>query len=386
MPTTDCVLLAGDAAGRQIVSVHSKVTYRISPSGACRRADAQEPLLLPDAGEDSGAEPPRETDVTPVKTGTDFILLASAIAPRAGTREMLVRLGIARASWEYAVSGDRRCIYRGPNDVAFSEPEPFDTIPLRYERAYGGVDESVEDPPIKVVLDAFRMPAGVYPRNPVGRGYVVQDGPAIDGRPLPNVEHPRQRLTPGTLVARGAQNWWRQPIPWSCDWFDKTWYPRVTYFGALPEHLPDDDRQVAEVRMGLVEPRQNARHARLALENAIDSRFADAASPALVLPFLRGDETISLEGVSPHGPLVIRLPAERPRMIVRFEGRAHELTPVPHRILLSTEEWGMYIVWQGGWPTPRDLPDRLPREGDDPRMELEGVEAFCDGKRVQPLL
>ena len=119
------------------------------------------------------------------------------------------------------------------------------------------------------------------------------------------------------------------------NWFDKTWYPRVTYFGGLPEHLPDDDSQVPEVRSGLVARHQNARHARLRLD-AIDTRFANAASPALVLPSLRGSETVVIEGVTTGGSLTIPLPDERPKMAIRFERRAYEVTPVLDRVLISS--------------------------------------------------
>jgi hypothetical protein len=335
---------------------------------------------------DPDAPPIRETDVTPIKTGTDLIVLATAHAPSAGTREMAVRIAAGDARWDYAVTGDRRCIHRGPGSIEFARPEPFTEMPLRYERAYGGVDENEPDPPIQHVLDAFKLHPGVYPRNPVGRGYAVRDTPAIDGMPLPNIEHPHQRLTPSTLVARGPQGWWRQPLPWSCDWFDKTWYPRVTYFGGLPDHLPDDDRDVAEVRLGLVPPRQNTRHARLRMADALDARFANAASPALVLPFLRGDEALSFDGVSPRGRLVVRLPEPPPRMFVRFERRAHEVRPIMNRWLISTEDMAAYVVWHGAWPTPRPLPERFPRAGDDAGMELAGVEAFADGHHVPPLV
>ena len=383
-PGTDTVLLASNVDGRQIVSIHSKVTYQVSSNGTCRRADTQQPLLVPDSRAEG--EQVRETDITPIKTGTDLIVLATAQAPAANTREMRVRIGVGRAQWEYCVVGDRRCLYGGPGTIAFSSPEPFEQMPLRYEHAYGGFDEGVTAPPIRTLPDAFKPHPGMYPRNPVGRGFVVHETSAIDGLLLPNIEHPQQRITPKTLVTGAPENWWRQPVPWSCDWFDKTWYPRITYFGGLPEHLPDDDSQVTEVRWGLVASGQKARHARLRLEDAIDPRFTNAASPALVLPFLRGDESVLLEGVTLTGRLAIRLPAERPRMFVRFEGRAHELTPIPHRILISTDEMGAYVVWQGTWFTPRRLPDRFPRAGDDARMELEGIEVFADGKLVDPLV
>jgi hypothetical protein len=72
-------------------------------------------------------------------------------------------------------------------------------------------------------------------------------------------------------------------------------------------------------------------------------------------------------------------------MKVRFEGRTHEVLPFPNRVVLSTEEMGLYIVWHGSWRTPRDLPDRLPRLGDSAGMEMEGIEVFVDDRLIPPL-
>jgi hypothetical protein len=381
---TTTALLAIDERDRQIVSVHAKLTYEILASGELRLADLQQPLLAPAP---ESEEPVRETDVLPVKTGTDLIILASAHAPTASTREMTARIAIDAARWEFAVSGKRTCSYSRPGRIKFSTPEPFEKIPLRYENAYGGFDARAPEPRVETLPDAFAPHPGMYPRNPVGRGYAVVESPGLDGLELPSVEHPGERLTPANLVAGAPENWWRQPIPWSCDWFDKTWYPRIAFFGAPPEHIPDDDRQMTEVKLGFVAAGQNERRARIKPEEAMDPRFTNAASPALVLPFLRGGESVVFEGMRPKGRLVVRLPArDRPRMSIRFEGRTHELAPVLHRVVISTEEMKAYTVWQGGWLTPRSLPDRFPREGEDARMELEGIETFVGGNAVDPLV
>lgn len=382
---TDVALLASDARGRQIVSVHAKRTYTILPSGRCVPADRPVPFLIPNP--EAGGEEIRDTDITPVKVGTDFILIASAHARRPGTRTLTARLAIDAKSWAFSVSGDRRCARGATGDLLFSEPAAFETIPLRYENAYGGYDAAVPMPEPKVLADVFVSHPGVYPRNPAGRGYVVHgDARTLEELVLPNVEHPKQRLTPENLLVGRPDLWWKQPIPWSCDWFDKTWYPRMAYFGGLPDGLPDDDSAVYEVRLGLIAAQQKARYQRLPVEELIDPRFTSAASPVLVRPTMTATEVVRLEGVTPHGKLTVTLPGERPRMFVRFEGGGYELTVVPHRILLSTEQMGVTIVWAGAWPTPRLLPDRFPRPGDDAGMELAGVEVFTDRRPVVALI
>jgi len=387
------VMLAADANGRQIVSIHAKLTYRLLESGACELADDQAPFLnlegdpsKPEEADEARFFP--ESDIVPFKAATDLIVMASAQAPGGRkTARLLASLECGPLRRDFLVQGDRRCIYRGRGQVAFSDPEPFETIPLRYEHAYGGCDTQVIPDAPKSLIDALSAHPGIYPRNPAGRGYVVRESrELIDGLLLPNVEDPGDPLTTERLVSGAPENWWRQPLPWSCDWFDMDWYPRSIFLGGVPDHLPDDDRVVEEVRRGYVPGDQNARFSKATINDLFDPRLGDAASPGLVLPFMKGDEAIRLRGMTPIPEFVVRLPGQPPRMEVRFEQKMIPLVPVPNRVLISTEEMGVYIVWHGAFAPPRELPDR-PQPGLEPPpgWELEGIEAFVDGKRIDPL-
>jgi hypothetical protein len=215
---------------------------------------------------------------------------------------------------------------------------------------------------------------------------VQESKDAIEALLLPNVECPADLLTPARLVTGAAAHWWKQPLPWSCDWFDKTWYPRVSFFGGLPDDIPDDDRQLPEVRLGWVAPRQKERFAKLTMDTMNDPRSSNAASPALVLPFLRGSEAIRLNGMAPDGTIVVQLPGDAPRIQIRYRGKVHEVEPVANRILISLEEMGAYVVWHGLWPISPPQPVRMPRPGDSVVAAMEGIEVFADAKRVAPLV
>jgi len=81
-----------------------------------------------------------------------------------------------------------------------SEPEPFQELPLSYERAYGG----------KTTFDYEEV---VFPDNPFGRGYYLTDADA-EGRPLANIE-----LAAGLPV----RSWSDRPAvagwgPYPCFW------------------------------------------------------------------------------------------------------------------------------------------------------------------------
>lgn len=377
----ELLILAGDADGRQIVSLHAKRTYAFDARGVCVLADEQVPLYVP--RDEPRAPWHSEMDVIPVKRTTDVIIHASAYG--GGARRSTASVAIGTRKVGYNISGDRRCAYRGPGSIQFSEPEPFDAIPICYENAYGGIDENAPVPAQKTLMDFLRRHPGAYPRNMVGRGYIITEGrEAVEGLLLPNVEHPEQPLTPQNLIVGTSENWWRQPLPWSCDWFDKSWYPRSSFLAGPPSGTPLDDHEFAEVRLGWVEAGQRASADRKTLEEMVDGRYFDAASPSLVVPFLRADERIELRGMTPSGRLVVQLPGVLPRMEVRFDGKNYDLSPRLNRLVISVDEERLSLVWHGMWHPPRELPDRLPREGDDSSMGLENVEAFLDGVLVQP--
>jgi len=393
-PLHQTYLLATDGTGRQIVSVHVKLTYRLSPAGACEPAEPEPFLNLGrkrtpgDEGDDPEAEFP-ESDIIPHKLATDLIVIASAHAPAGKPlRRMTAGIDCGEFRRRFLVQGDRRCSYRADGTIAFSDAEPFESMPLRYERAYGGCDPTVDVAPPKSLLDALLPHPGIYPRNPSGLGYAVADRRAhIDGLALPNVENPRDALTPARLLAGAPENWWRQPLPWSCDWFDPTWYPRSVHLGGVPELLPEDDSEVEEVRLGYVAGNQKARMRAAAISDLFDPRYADAASPGMVLPFLYGNEQVRLLGMTPSAPeLVVQLPGQPPRLQLRHAGKTHDVQPVPNRILISVEEMGVYIVWHGAWVPPRRLPGRMRAEtAPEPGADLRGIEVLVDGKVIAPL-
>ncbi len=141
-----------------------------------------EGALLADArGWPAGGEPVKtefgELDgETPfLRTGVDLIVLGKAY-PKANTASSLtlsIRVGSLRH--DIAVFGDRRWVRSGVELVA-SRPEPFDAMPLTWERAYGG----------KLSIETGSMP---FAANPAGRGFYMEAAQA-EGQLLPNLEDP----------------------------------------------------------------------------------------------------------------------------------------------------------------------------------------------------
>jgi hypothetical protein len=383
VPPSNTFLLARDATGRQIVSIHVKRSYHLLSDGRCVPEAQQGPLLLSGSSEDENfdEEAFNETDIIPFKQNTDLIVIAHAWGK--GTRSIVAGISVGKHTRRYIIQGDRRVSYKGRGTWSFSEPEPFESIGMCHENAYGGFDDSVPDPEPEYIIDLFDMHPGVYPRNPVGKGYVVfENRERIDGLLLPNIEHPEMLLTPENLLVSRPDQWWRAPLPWSCEWFDKAWYPRMVHFGAVPYGIPKDDTVLPEVQKGWLD----SGHAEKTQsdDNAFDSHIGDAAAPALVLPYLRGDEMVELTGLSPDGRIVVQLPGTPPKIRLRDRGNDYELQVVPHRVLISTIENGVYIVWHAAWHPPRVMPDVTPKP-DDPFSKLvDGIEVFVDHRPISP--
>src|SRR4029077_13077863 len=98
------------------------------------------------------------------KPATDIVVIGKVHAPH-GTpmacTEASIEVGDVRKT--IAVFGDRGAMLEGNGKTPrYSDPTLFTELPLLYERAYGGADTTGE-------LDF------AYPRNPVGRGLVLQD-------------------------------------------------------------------------------------------------------------------------------------------------------------------------------------------------------------------
>jgi hypothetical protein len=190
-----------------------------------------------------------------------------------------------------------------------SPPEPFETIPLIYERAFGGWDRSNPDPK----KHTFE------PRNPVGTGLRGKHGKFEEGIRLPNLEDPRQ-----PIIGYGDT-----PPPAGFGFTSPNWQPRAGFAGTY------DDAWMKE-RMPL-------------LPKDFDRRFFNAASPGLVAPgFLNGDEPVMVENVSPTGLISFNLPGvPAPRCRVELKGGKKELLePKLDTVVFNTYERLLLLIWR----------------------------------------
>ena len=335
-----------DDHGGDIFAFLVKRRYEFNDAGQCRRSEPPPAFIEADVywGDPADSSPHYEADKAPYKLRTDVVVIGSAYAPPGQPISRLdVGIEVGEARKVITVHGDRFAILQGSGRLpVFSDPRPFMRMPLVYERAYGGTDRTT----------AVEFP---YPRNPVGCGVVLK-APSDTRIRLPNFEDPTDLLTPERLVIGEAKHWNRQPLPQGMSWFAKTWYPRMSYVGALPGFV-DADEIMREEALDLVPKNQIALGRQFRLPS-FDVRFNNGASLGLALPYLNGDEPVRLINLRPEGAVKFQLPGERPEIIADIGMGETKLEVVLHTLLIEPEERTADLLWRGavGYPGPAWLP------------------------------
>jgi hypothetical protein len=337
------VLLPGQSpAGEPIYSLILKRTYDIK-AGKCVRAGEDRKLFPADVHwtDPMNSSVRFESDFIPFKLRTDVAFNGKAYSPgMVPVQSLAAAVIVGEARKEILVVGDRMCRWLEGGRIAATPPEPFAVMDLRYENAYGGVD-LYSDP---------ALPFG-YPRNPLGKGFVVKATPrTLRDLPLPNVEDPKARLGAGNLCIQEIRNWEKQPLPAGLGWFPKLWRPRALLAGTMP----GDEKLEEELRTAyasVLSPSDKELYLKHRLPR-MDFRFFNGASPGLDFPYLSGTEKIVLENLTPEGRLEFALPGEKPRVGIDIGFGLQEPESVLHTVQIHGEEGQVDLVWRAAIPYP----------------------------------
>lgn len=302
-------LFLADEEGRPILVPLVKATYALGPR-AVVLADEQLPVSPEGVpyGDPAESSYRYEPECAFAKPATDVVLVASAAAPKPGTTEMLVAFQVGPVRSGVRVLGDR-VFFRSVGSVGMTRPAPFERIPLRWERAFGGWDRSHPDP----------KKHDLEPRNPVGVGFRASGSRFEEGLRCPNVEDP----------ARPLKGWGDRPAPAGLGFTSPSWHPRAKYAGTYDDRWTDERAPL--------------------LPKDFDRRFLNAAAPGLVAPgYLRGDEAVNVTGVSPSGGLSFRLPGVAPAA-VRVEHRGRQdvtADTVLDTVIVDTDAGRLFLLWR----------------------------------------
>jgi hypothetical protein len=305
--------IATDKKGRTSCVVAVKGTFAVNPDGSTHLADEQEPMVYADVhyGDPEVTSIKYECDFAPFKPATDIIVHGHAYSSTGQPVEE-VSVGLAvRSTWKQVrVIGDRH--WEGTAvHLHASRPVPFLTMPLLFERAFGGTDYSHANP----------SHYGAELRNPIGVGFHMNDDDrAIRGSPLPNLEDPRSPIT----------SWRDTPAPMGVGVVGRGWHPRIRYAGTYDDawkenrfpFLPDD----------------------------FDDRYFLSAPFDQQVPFLEGGEPIWCRNMSPSHVFGFTVPRIDLPLLFRFRDRDVAGSPKLDTLIIEPEAQRVLIVWRASAP------------------------------------
>jgi hypothetical protein len=284
---------ARDATGAEYWLVAVRATFSFDDQGALTLAPVQKPVkLAPEyMGELGKSSLRHDSDLPRTKTTTDILLHATAYAPgKKAVTELLVEFAVGPISKRLRVVGDRHYTSDGVSAAA-----PFTRMPIRYERAYGGVDAATG------VTEA---------RNPIGVGASVKEGDA-----LPNIE--------AEAASVGTEDW-KNPVGFGP--LAAHWSPRLELAGTY-------DNAWEKSRKPLVPSDFD--------ERSFQCAPADQQTPK----WLRGGELVSLQGLTPEGSTTFELP----QLTLGFDttiGKRIESHPGRlHSVIIDADERTLGLVW-----------------------------------------
>ncbi|HHM04788.1 MAG TPA: DUF2169 domain-containing protein [Gammaproteobacteria bacterium] len=293
---------------RDTLTVMVKGAFRLQAGGVAV-LDEDEPAQFSGDlyyGEDASSGCRYDSDFAYFKPRADLILVGTCHAPR-GQAVPACEVVFGVGSWRKSlwVVGERQWNKRLLGE-RMSEPQPFVSLPLRYDYSYGG--------------------AG-FAANPLGKGYrPVTDAGGDKVHYLPNIEHPRHRI-------RSAKD---QLAPAGFGPLDRTWLERRSRMGSYDETwrktrwpwFPAD----------------------------FDWRAQNAApSDQQLEGYLRGDESLLFENMHPeHARYRSRLPGLRVRGFVEEgEGAAGHTREVPlvlDTLWVDLDAERLVLLWRGVIP------------------------------------
>lgn len=283
-----------------------RASFNIGPQWTL--LDEQLPLVEADIywGEPETSSLKYASDYHIGKPKTDIVMTGLACAPgKQSVKKLDVSLSVGAVNKTIRVFGDRQWI-----DGQFSDPIPFQTMLLVYEKAFGGmyyVEGEIES---------------ADERNPLGCGYSgSRSAKDMNGVPLPNLENPANLIT----------NPLETPTPACFGFCAPAWQPRVSFAGTYDEqwqtlrapYLPED----------------------------FDSQFFNMAHPDLIYPgSLKGGESVSISGMHPNGELRFDLPKLNLVSQIKQAGQINSQAFMLETLHIEPNLLQLSMVWRAAYP------------------------------------
>lgn len=313
--------------------------------------------------EQEGARLLPGTDYWPYKEKTDIVIQGSAYNTERSTSTSKNQVDVSfdllgkhlKFRKSIRVFGDRFIEWK--NGLAEISPaKPFESIPLSYSNAYGGIDwrvpiEDEFDNPLELEFKLQYDHPGVYPRNPHGKGYLVYKD-RVDGMQMPNLEDPKNLLSTDNIFAGSPQNWYRQPLPWCFDWVHPLTFPRYIFFekGVDAWYPGPEDDQMLEVQNNYIPSFYRSN-----FKKEYEDLFKQEAS--FGMSFADEDvigSKILLSGMHHlNSSFSFVLPKKIPEFSFFVETRKITVTPKLHSVVIFPDKHKLTLLWGGQIELPK---------------------------------
>lgn len=238
------------------------------------------------AGEAGRSAPLVESDFAPIKRKCDVLLNGTAYAPGGKpTARVTVSLQVGHLSKSFDVVGNRTW-------EKLDESEPFTTMPISYEHAFGGEQ---------------------HPANPVGKS-------------PPNTEETDKPVTDPKVEYR----------PMSFGPIGRSWQPRAKLAGTYDEKWTDNVCPF--------------------LPADFDERFYQSASEDQQMDFPQGGEEVELTNLTPEGRLAFRLPKRTiPAVVARKDGERIAAELSLDTMVFEPDRRRFSLTWRTSVPLRKNL-------------------------------
>jgi hypothetical protein len=299
------IYVCPDPAGVESLYTIVKGTFTLAEQVA--PAEEQIPVKMEDENYGDAAETSISVpaDFSLMKPGTDLVLIGTARAPgEVPTTQMDVSVAVGQNHKTVRVIGDRHWESAGVG-YAISAPQPFTSMPLVWERAFGGTDRVGTESCAEI-------------RNPVGTGFRAPDGDKpLDGLRLPNLE------APNNLIG----GWRDTPEPACFAPVSPHWEPRRSLAGTYD----------------LEWQRNRAPY----LPTDFDPRFFQIAADGMVVDgHLEGGESVEIVGATHSGPLRFRLPSVNVHVTYQLDDSEEDPPTVLDTVLVLPDATRLILVWR----------------------------------------
>ena len=252
----------------------------------------------------------RESDLAPIKARTDICVEGSAKAANGRPQESWeVGIRCHQIEKRLRVTGPRHWSYSLLRGWQLTAPETCDSVPMRYEYAFGGV--------------AFHKDQSLaYEANPVGRGYAAcawnRLGASIAAPQIEAIDEPVNQFN-------------REYVPQGFGPIAKSWLPRRSLCGTA------DDQWLKE------------RWPKLPEDFSFDY-YHHAHSDLQYPGFLNGDEDVQVDGFHIDGPFGFRLPGYQPSVSLTFAESASTQMPLDlDTAYVDLSENMATLIWRVGF-------------------------------------